>query len=138
MPSFPSRFLSLPLHSKKTMFSLNEDNRLVVAQHPCDMRMGVNDLCGQIRQLGLNPTNGDVYIFVGKSRKIILSMLLIWSTKGISLRWWLVWKLSRICPPTVCLRSISGCGRPGGALAEVDYVMAKDMKMMAVSGSSTM
>lgn len=25
-----------------------------------------------------------------------------------------------------------------GALAEVDYVMAKDMKMKAVSGSSTM
>ena len=50
------------------MFNLNEDNRIVMAQHPTDMRMGVNGMCGQVRKMGLEPSNGDVYIFVGKSR----------------------------------------------------------------------
>ena len=31
------------------------------------MCMGVNGMCGQIRKVGLEPANGDVYIFVGKS-----------------------------------------------------------------------
>ena len=30
------------------MFNLNEDKRIVMAQHPTDMRMGVNGMCGQI------------------------------------------------------------------------------------------
>ena len=46
------------------MFSLNEDNRFVMAQHPCDMRMGVNAMCGQVRMAGLNLAGGDVYVFV--------------------------------------------------------------------------
>ncbi len=50
------------------MFNLNENNRIVMAQHPTDMRMGVNCLSGQVRMVGLDPSNGDVYIFVGKSR----------------------------------------------------------------------
>ena len=29
------------------MFNLNEDNRIVMAQHPTDMRMGVNGMCGR-------------------------------------------------------------------------------------------
>ena len=37
-----------------------------MAQHPTDMRMGVNCLSGQVRMQGLAPSNGDVYIFVGK------------------------------------------------------------------------
>ena len=41
------------------MFNLNEDNRIVMAQHPTDMRMGVNGMCGQVRKVGLDPTNGD-------------------------------------------------------------------------------
>ena len=53
------------------MFNLNEDNRIVMAQHPTDMRKGVNTLCGEVRRVGLDPTNGDVYIFVGKSRKVM-------------------------------------------------------------------
>ncbi len=36
-----------------------------------DMRMGINCLSGQVRQVGLEPTNGDVYIFVGRSRKVM-------------------------------------------------------------------
>ena len=50
------------------MFNLNEDNHIVMAEHPTDMRMGVNGMCGQVRKAGLEPSNGDVYIFVGKSR----------------------------------------------------------------------
>ena len=53
---------------KTLMFNLNEDNLIVMAQHPTDMRMGVNGMCGQVRKVGLEPSNGDVYIFVGKSR----------------------------------------------------------------------
>ena len=30
------------------MFNLNEDNCIVMAQHPTDMRMGVNGICGQV------------------------------------------------------------------------------------------
>ena len=62
------------------MFCLNESNRIVMAQHPTDMRMGVNCLVGQVRQLGLNPTNGDVYIFVGKNRRVM--KLLHWEHGG--------------------------------------------------------
>ena len=29
------------------MFNWNEDNRIVMSQHPTDMRMGVNGMCGQ-------------------------------------------------------------------------------------------
>ncbi len=65
---------------KKAMFNLNEDNRIVMAQHPSDMRMGINGMCGQVRKVGLDPTNGDVYIFVGKSRNIM--KLLHWERGG--------------------------------------------------------
>ena len=53
------------------MFSLNENNRIVMAQYPSDMRMGVNSMCGQVRRVGLNPASGDIYVFVGKSRKVM-------------------------------------------------------------------
>ena len=62
------------------MFNLNEDNRIVMAQHPTDMRMGVNGMCGQVRKVGLEPANGDVYIFVGKSRTTM--KLLHWEHGG--------------------------------------------------------
>lgn len=65
---------------KKAMFNLNEDNRIVMAQHPSDMRIGINGMCGQVRKVGLDPTNGDVYIFVGKSRNIM--KLLHWERGG--------------------------------------------------------
>ena len=32
---------------KNAMFNLNESNRIVMAQHPTDMRMGVNCLSGR-------------------------------------------------------------------------------------------
>ncbi len=62
------------------MFNLNESNCIAIARHPTDMRMGVNGMCGQVRSVGLNPANGDVYIFVGKSRKIM--KLLHWERGG--------------------------------------------------------
>lgn len=62
------------------MFSLNEDNRIVMAQHPVDMRLGVNGMCGHVRRVGLDPSSGDVYIFVGKSRTTM--KLLHWERGG--------------------------------------------------------
>lgn len=62
------------------MFNLNENNRIVMSWHPADMRMGVNCLSGQVRQMGLDPTNGDVYIFVGRSRKVM--KILHWEHGG--------------------------------------------------------
>ena len=51
-----------------------------MAQHPSDMRAGVNKLCGQVRSVGLEPTNGDVYVFVGSRRKLM--KLLHWERGG--------------------------------------------------------
>ena len=68
---------------KNAMFNLNENNRFVMAQHPSDMRIGVNGMCGQVRAVGLDPTNGDVYIFVGSSRKIM--KLLHWERGGFAM-----------------------------------------------------
>ena len=65
---------------KKDMFNLNEGNRIVMAQHPSDMRIGVNGMCGQVRSVGLDPTDGSVYIFVGKTRKVM--KLLHWERGG--------------------------------------------------------
>ncbi len=76
-------FLIANFAVKNAMFNLNESNRIVMAQHPSDMRMGVNSLCGQVRAADLDPTNGDVYIFVGKSRKIM--KLLHWERGGFAM-----------------------------------------------------
>ena len=65
------------------MFNLNENNRIVMTQHPCDMRIWVDGKCVQVRSLGLDPTNGGVYIFVGKSRRIM--KLLHWERGGYSM-----------------------------------------------------
>ena len=62
------------------MFNLNEDNRIVMAHRPTDMRMGVNGMCGQVRKVGLEPSNGDVYVFVGKSCTTL--KLLHWECGG--------------------------------------------------------
>ena len=42
--------------------------------------MGVNGMGGQVRKVGLEPANGDVYVFVGKSRTIM--KLLHWERGG--------------------------------------------------------
>lgn len=62
------------------MFNLNKDNHIVTAQHHTDMRMGMNGMCGQVRKVGREPANGDVYIFVGKSHTTM--KLLHWERGG--------------------------------------------------------
>lgn len=65
------------------MFSLNESNRFVVCREATDMRKGANMLCGEIRESGLDPTNGDVYVFIGASRHIL--KLLVWENGGYAI-----------------------------------------------------
>lgn len=50
------------------------------SQHPSDMRIGVNGMCGKVRSAGLNPTSGDVFIFVGKTRNVM--KILHWERGG--------------------------------------------------------
>ncbi len=73
-------FLKANFAIKNSMFNLNESNRIVMSMRPADMRMGVNCLSGQVRQVGLDPTNGDVYIFVGRTRKVM--KILHWEHGG--------------------------------------------------------
>ena len=80
---FYMTFLLVNFAVKNAMFNLNENNRFVMAQYPSDMRIGVNGMCGQVRAVGLDPTNGDVYIFVGMSRKIM--KLLHWERGGFAM-----------------------------------------------------
>ena len=42
-----------------------------MAQHPSDMRIGVNSKCRQVRRVGLDRTDGSAYIFVGKTHKVM-------------------------------------------------------------------
>ena len=62
---------------------MNENNRIVMARYPCDMRMGVNAMCGRVRMVGLNPADGDVYVFVGRSRKVM--KILHWECGGYTM-----------------------------------------------------
>ena len=38
------RFLLVNFAVKNAMFNLNENNRIVMSQHPCDMRIGVDGM----------------------------------------------------------------------------------------------
>ena len=76
-------FLRVNFAVKNAMFNLNENNNIVIAQHPSDMRIGVNGMCGQVRSVGLDPTDGNVYIFVGKSRNIM--KILHWERGGYTM-----------------------------------------------------
>ena len=62
------------------MFSLNENNRYLVCLQGVDLRKGVDGLCGVIRYLSLSPTNGDVYVFLNKTRTTL--KLLHWERGG--------------------------------------------------------
>ena len=62
------------------MFNLNENNQFFLSNSPTDMRVGVNAMCGKVRQAGHEPTNGKVYVFVGKTRKVM--KLLHWERGG--------------------------------------------------------
>ena len=62
------------------MFNLNANNRFFISNAPTDMRVGVNAMCGKVRQGGGDPTDGKVYVFVGKTRKVM--KLLHWERGG--------------------------------------------------------
>ena len=62
------------------MFNLNENNQFFISNAPTDMRVGVNAMCGKVRQAGIDPTDGKVYVFVGKARKVM--KLLHWERGG--------------------------------------------------------
>ncbi len=62
------------------MFSISESNTIKIICAPVDMRIGVNSMCGHIRNTGCNPSDGTVYAFVGKSRSLM--KLLHWERGG--------------------------------------------------------
>ena len=62
------------------MFNLNENNQLFISNAPTDMRVGVNARCGKVRLAGGDPTDGRVYAFAGKTRKVM--KLLHWERGG--------------------------------------------------------
>lgn len=66
------------------MFSLSSSNRYYLYQHPTDMRKGFDSLSGLVRnELGRNPMDGGVYVFLNKSGNLI--KLLHWESGGFTL-----------------------------------------------------
>lgn len=66
------------------MFSLTTRHRFRWYRPVCDMRKGFDGLCGLIHnELGLNPLEGDVFIFLNRRRDRI--KLLVWDNTGFLL-----------------------------------------------------
>jgi transposase len=66
------------------MFSLGSSNRYFLYSGPTDMRKGFDSLAGLVRsQMGSDPTDGSVYVFLNKSRTLI--KLLHWEAGGFTL-----------------------------------------------------
>lgn len=64
------------------MFGLSANDHFEYYAKPCDMRKGFDTLCGLVRRdFGREPTNGQVFIFVNKSRNTI--KLLHWERGGL-------------------------------------------------------
>ncbi len=64
------------------MFGLTSTHHYEYYAKPCDMRKGFDTLCGLVRsELGRDPTNGEVFIFVNKPRNTI--KLLHWERGGL-------------------------------------------------------
>lgn len=64
------------------MFSLNDSMRYWLYNQPTDMRKSYHTLSGIVNNsMGLDPYNGDVYIFMNKSRNRI--KLLHWEPGGL-------------------------------------------------------
>lgn len=54
------------------MFCLNDTMRYYLCPSTTDMRKGINSLIGVVRQqMGCDVKNGDVFIFIGSSRKLM-------------------------------------------------------------------
>ena len=66
------------------MFSLNDSIRYLLYNKPTDMRKSYHTLYGLVTdELGCDPCNGDVYIFINKARNRI--KLLHWEPGGLVL-----------------------------------------------------
>lgn len=66
------------------MFALTEQQRFLLYSQPTDMRKGFNGLSGLVRnELGQDPTDESVYIFINKKRDKI--KLLHWLGNGFLL-----------------------------------------------------
>lgn len=64
------------------MFSLTSSLCFEYYAKPCDMRRGFDTLSGLVRnELGRNPLDGDVFVFLNKSRNTI--KLLHWEHDGL-------------------------------------------------------
>ena len=64
------------------MFSLTSSHRFEYYCQPCDMRKGFNSLYGLVQnELGRNPLDGDVFVFLNKPRNTI--KLLHWERDGL-------------------------------------------------------
>lgn len=64
------------------MFSLNESHRFHLCTSPVDLRKGFDSLSGLVMEyMGGNPTGGNVFIFINKSRTSI--KLLHWERGGL-------------------------------------------------------
>ena len=66
------------------MLSINSSCRYFLYRKPTDMRFGIYSLSGLVRnELGVDPLNGDVYIFIGKRRNQV--RLLQWDRDGFAM-----------------------------------------------------
>ena len=64
------------------MFSLTSSHRFEYYCQPCDMRKGFDGLYGLVQnELGRNPLDGDVFVFLNKPRNSI--KLLHWERDGL-------------------------------------------------------
>ena len=64
------------------MFSLNDNMRYLLYNQPTDMRKSYHSLGGIVTNiLGCDPCNGDVYVFINRSRNRI--KLLHWEPGGM-------------------------------------------------------
>ena len=62
------------------MFSLSESNIFMVYSSPVDLRKGVESLSSLVRYHSLQPTNGNVYVFMNRDRTRM--KLLHWERGG--------------------------------------------------------
>lgn len=54
------------------MFCLNDTMRYYLCPGKTDMRKGISSLCGVVHEkMGSDVKNGDVFIFIGSSRKLM-------------------------------------------------------------------
>ncbi|WP_262888131.1 IS66 family insertion sequence element accessory protein TnpB [Cyclobacterium roseum] len=66
------------------MLALSTSCRYFLYGNPTDMRFGINSLSGLVRnELGSDPMNGDVFIFIGKRSNQV--RLLQWDRDGFAL-----------------------------------------------------